>query len=82
MTIRVPLQFLRIKANVAAGLNPLVLYSLAHFMRSTTDDPPPAVVRQNADEDYTILDGRHRYVAAIVAGRADLLCAVQFGGGA
>jgi uncharacterized ParB-like nuclease family protein len=53
---------------VAAGMNPLVVMSLAYMMRSTHDDPPPITVRREGDY-WRIVDGRHRYVAANIAGR-------------
>lgn len=74
---RIPLHHLRLKPNVAAGLNPLLLFSLAYRLRSTTDDVTPAIVRANGPEDYTVLDGRHRFLAAVIAGRHELLCEVE-----
>lgn len=71
--MRIPLQYLRILPNITAGANPLVIMSLAYMMRSNNSDPPPIIVHRNSDTDYTIIDGRHRFIAAIIAGRPDIL---------
>jgi hypothetical protein len=70
--VRIPLDRLVLKPNVSAGANILVVASLAHMLRSTTGDPPPITVRAEGDL-YRILDGRHRFLAAVMAGRADVL---------
>jgi hypothetical protein len=49
-----------------------VIGHFAMMMRKTTEDPPPIVVAQEGDY-WRICDGRHRFVAAMVAGRPDVL---------
>ena len=67
-----PLDALRFPAPVAAGMNFTLLGSLAHLMRSSNEDPPPVVV-QKEPGGWRIVDGRHRAVAAMIAGRKDVL---------
>jgi hypothetical protein len=55
--------------NVPAGMNPLVLMHLAYLLRSRNDHeiPPIEVWREGAN--YRLKDGRHRYMAHVIAGR-------------
>jgi hypothetical protein len=61
---------------VSAGMNPLVLMSLAHHYRSTTDDVDPILVRREG-KHYRISDGRHRFVASVIAGRRRVFATVE-----
>lgn len=58
--------------NVPAGMNPLVIMSLVYMMRSSNQDPPPILVRRKGKK-YRVLDGRHRFMAAVIAGRTHIL---------
>jgi hypothetical protein len=72
---RVRVEDLRLPANVAAGMNALRLCALAYRLRATTDEPEgPIEVTREADGTWRIHDGRHRYIAAVIAGRPDVLC--------
>ncbi len=74
-TFRVPVEDIRLPRNVVAGCNVLVLCSLVYMLRATTDDPPPIeVVHEPCGAAWRICDGRHRYLAAYIAGRPDVLC--------
>jgi hypothetical protein len=73
-TFRVRLEDLMLPANVPAGMNVLVLMSLAYKMRGTSDDAEPIQVFRTKSGPYRIYDGRHRAVAALIAGRPDVLC--------
>lgn len=73
-TFRVRVESLSLGANVVAGCNPYVVMSLAYMMRATHDDPPPVLVTYLGDDKWTIHDGRHRFCAAVMSGRPDLLC--------
>jgi ParB-like chromosome segregation protein Spo0J len=73
VTFRVRLEKLRVGPNVPAGCNPLVVMSLVYAMRASNEDPPPVHVAGDGD-GYRVVDGRHRFIAAIIAGRSDLLC--------
>jgi hypothetical protein len=77
---RIRLEELCMGANPPAGMNPLVLMSLAYDLRSSTEDPEPVAVRRIGSAMWRIHDGRHRMVAALIAGRPDVL-AVELGGG-
>jgi hypothetical protein len=69
--IRVRFDEVMFGANPPAGMNPLVLMSMTYAYRSGTGEPfPPAEVTR-ASGGYRIHDGRHRAVAAMIAGRPD-----------
>jgi len=70
--VRVRLEDLRFGPNPPAGMNPLVLMAMTYRMRSTTEDLEPIEVTRDGD-GWRIHDGRHRAVAALVAGRPDVL---------
>jgi hypothetical protein len=56
-------------------MNALRLCALAYRLRATTDEPEgPIEVTREADGTWRIHDGRHRYIAAVIAGRPDVLC--------
>jgi hypothetical protein len=69
---RVRVEQLRLGANPPAGMNVLVLMSLAYMLRSTAEDPEPVQVTRDGD-GWRVHDGRHRAVAALIAGRPDVL---------
>jgi hypothetical protein len=71
--VRVPLDRLLLKPNIPAGASVYVLASLVLLYRHTTDDAPPVEVRDLGGGLWRILDGRHRYLASVIAGRPDLL---------
>jgi hypothetical protein len=57
-------------------MNPLVVMSLTYMYRSTTEDAPPITVKREG-KHYRILDGRHRYIASVIAGRRRVLANVE-----
>ena len=71
---RVPIEHVRLPRNVAAGCNFLKIGAYAHLLRGTTEDLEPVVVAFEAKESWRLVDGRHRYLAAVIAGRPDVLC--------
>jgi hypothetical protein len=71
---RVRVEHLMLGPNPPAGMNVLVLMSLAYTLRSTAEDPDPVEVTQVPPLYFRVHDGRHRAMAAIVAGRRDVLC--------
>lgn len=75
-TLRIPVDRLLFKPNAPCGMNPLVLMSLTYMLRSNVVDPEPIVVRVEG-EYYRIMDGRHRAMGAIVAGRPDVLATIE-----
>jgi hypothetical protein len=74
VTFRVRVEDLRLGPNPPAGMNPLVLMSLTYHLTATTEDPDPAEVTPEPDGSWRIYDGRHRAIAAVIAGRPDVLC--------
>jgi hypothetical protein len=79
-TFRIRLEHLRFPANIPAGMNPLVLMSLVYKLRSSSDDPEPIEVYRELDNTWRVHDGRHRAVAALIAGRPDVLCRYRHSG--
>jgi hypothetical protein len=75
--VRVPLDRLLLKPNIPAGANILVVASLAHMYRSPTDDAPPVEVCDLGNGYWLVLDGRHRFLASVIAGRPDLLAELE-----
>jgi hypothetical protein len=75
--VRVPLSRLLLKDNIPAGMNFMLLGAFAIRYRSSSEDLDPALIREAGDGLYRILDGRHRFVASLIAGRPDLLCALE-----
>lgn len=62
---------------VSAGMNPLVVMSLCHMYRSTNDHAKPIKVKPEIWGYYSITDGRHRAVAAMMAGRKTIWAKVE-----
>lgn len=75
-TLRIPVERLLFKPNAPCGMNVLVLMSLTYMLRSNVADPEPIIVRPEGDH-FRIMDGRHRAMGAIVAGRPDVLATVE-----
>jgi ParB-like chromosome segregation protein Spo0J len=73
MTRHIPLELLRFQPNMPAGMNPLVLMSLAYALRSSVADVDPILVQPHGD-GWLVLDGRHRTMAHWIAGRSTALC--------
>lgn len=71
-TVRIPLHQITVLPNIPAGMNPYVVMSLTYLYRSTSDDTVPIKVIRDG-ELYKIVDGRHRFVASLMAGRPDVL---------
>lgn len=78
--VKLPLHHIRLQPNVPAGLNLLVVAYFAHRMRTTPvewDEPDFRVTVEQNDDGWTLTDGRHRLLAAWVAGRADIVCELE-----
>lgn len=75
MTIRVPVEKLRFKAPIAAGMNAFTLMGMVPLLRNTSEDHDPILVSPACPTcgDRIVLDGRHRWIANVVAGRPDVL---------
>lgn len=75
---RIPLEMLRIKQPVSAGMDPCVLLGMVPILRRTTQDLPPILVDArctpaNPCGSWRVQDGRHRDFAHVIAGRRDIL---------
>ena len=73
---RIKLNKILVPTPVSAGMNPLVLMSLVYMYRSTTEDAEPIVLRKEG-RYYRITDGRHRFMASVIAGRRRILAKVE-----
>lgn len=76
LPFHVPITRLHFKPNVPAGMDPCVLLGLVPRMRRTTEDYEPIRVERSScctDGCWTVHDGRHRWVAAVIAGRQTVL---------
>jgi hypothetical protein len=71
-TFRIPLEDIRVRKPVPCGMDPYTLMSLVPLMRTTTEDHEPVLVRRDGD-GWRLMDGRHRFVAALIGGRQDIL---------
>lgn len=75
MEQQIPLDLLLFPEPVAAGMNPLVVMSLAYLYRATNEHVEPITVTPHGGH-YRITDGRHRAVASMIAGRKTVLAKV------
>jgi hypothetical protein len=75
VTLYIPVDQLLMPPNITAGSNMLELASLAYMYRTTLDDAEPIDVAPEG-KYYRIVDGKHRFMASVVAGRVDVLCEV------
>jgi hypothetical protein len=74
---RLPLNRITIHdRRIAGGCNILVIASLTHMYRSSSEDAPPIRVRRKG-KHYVIVDGRHRFIASVISGRHDVLAEVE-----
>ena len=76
-TFWLPVEQLTLPPNIPAGMNPLVVMSLTYLMRTTAGWPDgleEIAVRRTGIDQWSITNGKHRFVAAVMAGRADVLC--------
>lgn len=73
--LRVPINRLRFKEPIAAGLNPFTLMGMVPHLRNRNGDHAPILVSPPCPTcgDRVVLDGRHRWIASVIAGRADVL---------
>lgn len=79
---RVPLELLRLKPPVTAGLSPYTLLGMVPLLRNTTLDHAPILVdaRCTGCGSWRVQDGRHRFVGSVMAGRHDILAKLDPGG--
>jgi hypothetical protein len=73
---RLPIERILLHGRVPAGCNILVIASLTHMYRSSSEDAPPIRVRRKG-KHYVIVDGRHRFIASVISGRHDVLAEVE-----
>ena len=79
---RIPLELLRLKPPVTAGLNPYNLLGMVPLLRNTTLDHDPILVDAECRScgSFRVQDGRHRFVASVMAGRHDIMARLDPGG--
>jgi hypothetical protein len=74
--VHIPLEDLLFPKNMPAGMNPLVVMSLAYFYRSDHKDARPIIVQTEGDF-FRIKDGRHRSMGSMIAGRPGVLSVIE-----
>jgi hypothetical protein len=75
--VRIPLDRLLLKPNIPAGASVLVISSLVLLYRNSGEDTEPILVREAGEGLYRILDGRHRFMASVIAGRTTVLATLE-----
>ena len=78
---QIPVDRLVLDADYNPRLSGTQAAHVRRLLESDPDDWPPIIVTPWDDSTYLILDGSHRYSAAIALGRQSLLCRVIEGGG-
>lgn len=75
--IEVPVQSLLLPPPVFAGMNPLVVNSIAlQALRSHDHIKPPIIVDEVFPGIWRIVGGRHRFFGSVIAGR-QTMCAEE-----
>ena len=75
-TFRCPIANIKLRKPVPCGMDPYTLMALVPLMRTTTEDHEPVLVRDEGDS-WRLIDGRHRFFAAVIGGRTDILAVVD-----
>lgn len=78
-TFRVWLDRIHVKGAVPAGMNPYTVMGLVPLYRNTAQDHDEPVLVDHPCPTCGVRrlqDGRHRFVASVMAGRADILAAL------
>lgn len=74
--LRIPINRLRYKDPITAGMDPYTLLGMVPLLRKTAQDHPPIKVDWKtfcwACGTGTVNDGRHRWTSYVIAGRPDL----------
>lgn len=76
---RAPVERLHFKPNVPAGMNPFVLMGMVPLLKGSTEDHDPIEVAPSeccSSGCWVVHDGRHRWIASVIAGRPDVLSVV------
>jgi hypothetical protein len=78
-TVRVPIEKLRFKVPITAGMSPYVLLALVPLLRNTAEDHDPILISPPCTDCgiSVVLDGRHRWIASVIAGRHDVLAVIE-----
>lgn len=72
---RLPVHELRLKPNLPCGMNYMLVGAIAHTLRTTHTPVEPILVAWRAEfQGWLLIDGRHRWVAHLVAGRSEVWC--------
>jgi hypothetical protein len=73
---RVRLEEIRLGPNVSAGMNLVLVSYMTYRLRTEVVDPFPPIAVRTAPGGYQLVDGRHRLVSHMAAGRRDIDVAV------
>jgi len=73
--MRIPLHRIRLPRSIPAGMNLIRIAAIADTLSTGGEIWDPVVVRRDPGKRrWSVVDGRHRYMASYVAGVPDLLC--------
>ena len=71
--MKVPLNKLVLRKPVSAGMDLAVIgHFVMIFRKSTLPCDPPILVRRLKNGHWKVMDGRHRFFAAVIAGRTEI----------
>lgn len=68
-----PVHEIRMRPVLPCGMSYLLVGALAYTLRTTHDPVTPVEVRQEGG-GWVLVEGRHRWVAHLVAGRDQIQC--------
>jgi hypothetical protein len=71
-TFRVPIERILLRPNVPCGMDYAVIGGMLKRLRTSREDCDPVSVTPEG-ENFRLDDGRHRFFAAVIAGRTDIL---------
>lgn len=80
--VELPIHLMLPKANIPAGLNPLVVMAVAHSLRNAGDGgwgpglTEPITVKTDGHV-FRIMEGRHRWMAHWLAGKSTARCLIE-----
>lgn len=78
--VALPLDLLLFLRNVPAGMDWSVVGHWAMLLRNDPCDPPIVVYPDDGGRFYRVIDGRHRCIAAYMAGRTEIEAVILDGG--
>jgi hypothetical protein len=76
--MKIPVDCLVLKPNIPAGMDWSVIGHFVMIFRKTAQPcDPPIIVKPVGDNLWRVMDGRHRFFAAVIAGRSEIEAEVE-----